>query len=998
MKLRTIKLPILNAKPKKRSPNPLRADPTRTAGLRRRFLADLNKRFLILKKRLWKLIVTDDAFGLRVPTVNYDPDEARDEAGRWTAGGGGQTIGLHGSMQKYWALKDYQERWIKEGIAKIVVVPINELISREGEDIHEVNLQGFKVLGIIKEWNADAKMYLPEGVSKPDGHVKIDDGRFRIAAWMAQGKKEVPIVVANNSLVTHGGAGSGDFGHSGRPGEVGGSGNSSPESPTTTSELRKVNNGIGSLYDDETFYEKAILPLHNSNTLKPLEKFAEKLPNRFARVQTVMRFNAWRDSNVKEPFLDWLQHGTVTIYRGIHPESKEEKASWTLSPKIADVFSRQGAALGVRQTEGVSGGRVVSRQIPVKGIWAYSDAQGEQEVILKEYIHNRLTTNESFKFLSTPEQVEAFRKWLAQQTQYLLIGSSTEAIEKAFWDQYIEEGFKQGAGRAFDDMKKPALTATEEKSVSDFYHGTKTEFLQSAFGQKEAKEKVQILSGRVYTELKGVTEAMSQGLTRELTDGLVKGANPRAIGREIAKKVDGIGRTRADTIAMTEIARAHSQGQLLSYRKMGVQKLGVMVEFLTAQDDGVCDECSDLEGQTFDIDKADDVIPVHPRCRCCWLPANVGEDDEDEEDQVGEVADSEEKPDEEDRDADKKDQEDVIENQLVVHGGKGSGDFGHSGRPGEIGGSSAEFSPDKFYMGELLGGKLIGERLRNLMHPDNPSRARLLDTMAGLFSQDDTNAKLRKMMSDLAGMAVKGDILEHLHPGEGTYHRGGEVRGVRMSASSHSRDAKYAKLYGKVSSVKITEHTPAIDLDKMSFKPQYKEVLIDLRKLTANWNWWEQRFVGNFDPDEPRDESGRWTSGEGSVVDQDHRLEIHGELVDVYTNPTKEQIERIFKNQNPNNPYGDLRGMVLSGKAYVWEPTTETGIELTHDLIGSKVAGNSNPPENSRFWVTDKNEWGQPADVHISAKYGLQDSPDVEKYAQRIGMTVNVKMTYGILD
>lgn len=48
-------------------PNPLRQDPTRTTGLRRRWLADLARRIAKLKAAIRQLVVADDAFGLDKP-------------------------------------------------------------------------------------------------------------------------------------------------------------------------------------------------------------------------------------------------------------------------------------------------------------------------------------------------------------------------------------------------------------------------------------------------------------------------------------------------------------------------------------------------------------------------------------------------------------------------------------------------------------------------------------------------------------------------------------------------------------------------------------------------------------------------------------------------------------------------------------------------------------------------------------------------------------------
>lgn len=236
----------------------------------------------------------------------------------------------------------------------------------------------------------------------------------------------------------------------------------------------------------------------------------------------------------------------------------------------------------------------------------------------------RAVQNTRFMFHTAPEQVNAFRKWLATQIQYRILGNQTEQIEQAWWDQYVKEGYAKGAGRAFDDVRKP-LSKIEEKSVSDFYAGTKSEFLRSSFGKPVAVEKVKLLSGRVFTELKGITEEMSTKLTRSLTDGLVQGQNPKVIARTMDQAIDGISRSRAMTIARTEIIRCHAEGQLDALEAMGVTEVGVMVEWATANDDRVCAACMDLENVVLAIDEARGMLPRHPNCRCAFIPANVGE-------------------------------------------------------------------------------------------------------------------------------------------------------------------------------------------------------------------------------------------------------------------------------------------------------------------------------------------------------------------------------------
>ncbi len=48
--------------------NPLRADPSRTAGVRRRWLADTRARLARLRSAVWQLVAVEDAFALRPPS------------------------------------------------------------------------------------------------------------------------------------------------------------------------------------------------------------------------------------------------------------------------------------------------------------------------------------------------------------------------------------------------------------------------------------------------------------------------------------------------------------------------------------------------------------------------------------------------------------------------------------------------------------------------------------------------------------------------------------------------------------------------------------------------------------------------------------------------------------------------------------------------------------------------------------------------------------------
>lgn len=78
---------------------------------------------------------------------------------------------------------------------------------------------------------------------------------------------------------------------------------------------------------------------------------------------------------------------------------------------------------------------------------------------------------------------------------------------------------------------------------------------------------------------------------------------------------------RAAIIARTETTRAYSLGSIAAFQVSGqVDRL----EWLTAQDEKTCPECSALDGTVTEMGKAFDggvmFPPAHPNCRCALLP------------------------------------------------------------------------------------------------------------------------------------------------------------------------------------------------------------------------------------------------------------------------------------------------------------------------------------------------------------------------------------------
>jgi SPP1 gp7 family putative phage head morphogenesis protein len=229
-----------------------------------------------------------------------------------------------------------------------------------------------------------------------------------------------------------------------------------------------------------------------------------------------------------------------------------------------------------------------------------------------------------WRFQPNSEKIKAFQSWLRQEFQREFKNRNVNDL----WQRYAEEGFKKGAARAFDDTTKKERATTQDSS---FYQGGKEQFLRSSFRQPANVEAIKVLAGRSFNELEGVTDDMAVKMTRTLADGLVQGKNPKDIGADLDDQLD-LGQSRSETIARTEIIRAHAEGQLKAFEDLGVTELGVEVEWSTAEDELVCPQCDALEGIVIPIDEAHGMLPRHPNCRCSWIPANVGEDDKGSED------------------------------------------------------------------------------------------------------------------------------------------------------------------------------------------------------------------------------------------------------------------------------------------------------------------------------------------------------------------------------
>ncbi len=233
-----------------------------------------------------------------------------------------------------------------------------------------------------------------------------------------------------------------------------------------------------------------------------------------------------------------------------------------------------------------------------------------------------------FNFPRSADKVAAFMDWIQRQidfgilevTQLQQIGSG---VESAWTNRFINDSYRRGVTRARAQLIRGGF---DVPSLSE------SGGINAAMNSPFHLDRIGLLFTRTFNELKGITDAMSQQISRVLAQGMADGLAPATLARQLNAVIgSGLGLTdtlgrfipaqrRARILARTEIIRAHSEATLQEFRNWGVVGVTVEVEFATAGDNRVCQQCANLEGSVFTIAQASGIIPVHAQCRCAWIP------------------------------------------------------------------------------------------------------------------------------------------------------------------------------------------------------------------------------------------------------------------------------------------------------------------------------------------------------------------------------------------
>lgn len=227
-------------------------------------------------------------------------------------------------------------------------------------------------------------------------------------------------------------------------------------------------------------------------------------------------------------------------------------------------------------------------------------------VVTEDVFGLGLTANTQWAYEPNSKKLSNFQQWFKDNVNEKLLAKA----EEGFWvDDYVKKAYKKGVDKTYTAVRK-GLKPQEAQAA-------KREF-DSTFNIT-AEDKLKLIKSRTFSDLKGVTRAMSNQISNTIIEGLTKGWSPEKIGDAINDRVSKIGLSRARTIARTEIVRAHAEGTLDAMETLGIKDVGVNVEWATAKKP--CSLCAQLAGVVMTIEQARGMFPRHPNCLCSPIPS-----------------------------------------------------------------------------------------------------------------------------------------------------------------------------------------------------------------------------------------------------------------------------------------------------------------------------------------------------------------------------------------
>lgn len=159
----------------------------------------------------------------------------------------------------------------------------------------------------------------------------------------------------------------------------------------------------------------------------------------------------------------------------------------------------------------------------------------------------------------------------------------------------MQQGFREVYKNVAVELSVPDFAMPNKKMMEELLENP---WLEGSF------------SSRLWKNQKLLVDALNV----TLLTGLQQGRTVTEIAISL-NSIMGTGFNNAHRLVRTETIHYLNQASLQSYKDTGIKK----VQFWAAEDERTCERCGAMHRKIYDIDKAP-ILPLHPNCRCTYLP------------------------------------------------------------------------------------------------------------------------------------------------------------------------------------------------------------------------------------------------------------------------------------------------------------------------------------------------------------------------------------------
>lgn len=210
-------------------------------------------------------------------------------------------------------------------------------------------------------------------------------------------------------------------------------------------------------------------------------------------------------------------------------------------------------------------------------------------------------------------RAEAYEKKMIIGLKGMFNKQESEAVRK------LESGSKDlidlpEAKIQYTKVAEPILTDLLKQS---FYNGTELINPKPHKADEPISEAaLRWLKTRIGWAATQIGEETALLLSKMLAEGYELGEDIPTIAKRIREVFADCDKRRSVLIARTETISASAHGAIEGYKEAGLEK----AEFMASLDDRTCDDCDSMDGEEFLLEDCVGIIPVHPDCRCTFLP------------------------------------------------------------------------------------------------------------------------------------------------------------------------------------------------------------------------------------------------------------------------------------------------------------------------------------------------------------------------------------------